>query len=94
MSFLAGTRDFSLLQNVQTGSTDCAVSCSLGVRFLVLRVRNGWSYTSASLYAFMAWTVIVFISARSLWPIHSKISVTTVLRPETKDTPSIFSAFQ
>jgi len=41
MWFLAEARDYSLLQNVQTGSTDCPVSCQLGVRFLVLKLGMG-----------------------------------------------------
>jgi len=38
----------------------CQISCA--------EVRKGWSYTSASPYAFMAWTVIVFTSARVCGP--------------------------
>ena len=95
MWFLAGARDFSLLQNVQTGSTDCPVSCSLGAKCLVLRLgMGGATRTSASLYALVAWTVIVFTSSRNLWSIQNKISLTTVLRPETEDTRSIFGTFQ
>ena len=66
----------------------------VGCRISCAEVRNGWSYTSASLYDFMAWTLIIFTSARSLWSIHSKISVITVLRPGVEATPSIFSTFQ
>ena len=64
-------RDFSLLENVCTGSGDHTVSYSVstGVRSLgvmrlefdhsppgTVEVKIKWNYTSAPPYAFMAWT--------------------------------------
>jgi hypothetical protein len=95
LMFLAGARDFSFPKNVQTGSTDCPVSYSLGAKCLVLRLgMGGATRTSSSLYALMAWIVIVFTSSRNLWSIQNKFFVTTVLRPDIEDTPSILGTFQ
>jgi hypothetical protein len=91
--FLAGAKDF-LSPKCPDWLHGLSNFLFVGCEICCAEVRNVWSYTSASPYAFMAWTVIVFTSARSLWSIHSKISVTTVLRPEIEDTPSIFSTFQ